>query len=148
VPNVHLRGAAGFRNLLSAPLQALTPVIDTTSGGTGNNVSSVTWTHTVGTGLTNSMLVVAVGNSSPTQGANYPTSVTANGAGLLPLQSGSVSSANHTTTFYYLLSPAAGALTMVAKFNTATNITITCDSMSMGNVNQVTPFGTPASVTS
>ena len=120
------------------------PVFDAASSGNGNNVSSVSWTHTVGSSLVNSIVIVAVGNGGTGAGVDYPTGVTYGGVAMTAVPGGSAASSSatsRTTTLYYLLNPPAGASTVVVTLNVS-NTNFACVAASFSHAAQSSTFGT------
>ncbi len=118
------------------------------SGGTywpGSAVTSLTQSHTVGTG-SNRLLIVAVTNYQ----VNTTTAVTYGGVSmtLINRSTGSVESLSQDTTLWYLVAPATGANNIVATLSGAASQYHSVHAMSYTGVNQTTPIDSNATGTS
>ncbi|HEX5127768.1 MAG TPA: DUF4347 domain-containing protein, partial [Rhodocyclaceae bacterium] len=114
---------------------AIVPDSTTSAATTTASVSSLTFSHTQGTGL-NGILVVEYS----TRGATSPTSITYGGQNLTQLSSISDAGATVTTEIWYLLAPASGTANVVVTLPSPHEFTV--GATSFFNVDQTTPFGT------
>lgn len=103
----------------------------------GNGVTSISWSHTVGSS-SNRLLIVGVTASSA--GAS---SVTYGGVNLTKL--GSITGSSVYSEIWYLKNPTSGTATVAVNFSSSN--TAVAGSISYSNVNQTTTFGTPSTAT-
>ncbi|MFK7807458.1 MAG: CSLREA domain-containing protein, partial [Saprospiraceae bacterium] len=112
----------------------------TASTGVLNNSNSVTFSHTTGAG-TDRLLMVGVSAQQP---GHQVTSLTYNGVALTRL--GRYTHPSQTRVeIWYLIAPPVGTYNIV--LNNSVNENAVIGAQSFADVNQTTPFGTPASST-
>jgi hypothetical protein len=103
----------------------------------GSGVTSISWSHTVGSSSNRLLIVSVTANSA---GAS---TVTYGGVNLTKL--GSVSGTSVYSEIWYLKNPTSGTATIAVNFSSSN--TAVAGSISYSNVNQTTTFGTPATAT-
>jgi hypothetical protein len=108
---------------------------DATSGGEGNGVASITFSHTCSGA--DRILLVGIFHNGP---ADHVQSVTYNGVPLTRLANTNVSNA-FEHELWYLVAPATGANAIVVTHNAIPADLIAC-AVSYTGVHQSTPFGT------
>ena len=140
------RGAARYLwiiALLTCPLAHAAISVDseaTAASGTPNQVSSLSWSHTVGASC-NTILMVGI---SWRDGNIATTSVTYGGTALTKIGAVNAGGNQNRTELWYLLAPATGTATVVVTGNASK--AIVAASISFTGVNQATPLGTSAFV--
>ncbi len=104
----HASAASSMTGVEINPLAHNEPLLDGTASGTmATTVGTVP--HTIGTGLTNSMLVVGV-TSQDSNHANLPiVSISFAGTNLTGIRQDTSNTGNVSSAIYYLLNPPAGA---------------------------------------
>jgi hypothetical protein len=119
--------------------------VDTTSSGPagGGAAASITWSHTVGACLTNSILLVGV--SIPTgSGAVDASTVTFNGVSLTKRVGAGASNQNEAS-IWYLLNPPAGTHTILVTLGgTTSGKGPTAGGITLSHVDQANPLPTMA----
>ena|GEM_PF-1011157 len=135
-------GSSNYVSASSATLAAAA-----TSTGNSANTSSLSFSHTPGTG-TNRLMLVGIAVGATTSGGNPPTvtGVTFGGTGmtLVTNQVSGVGGANDDVIVYIyrLTNPASGAANVVVSLSGAGSIA--AGATTFTNVDQTTPLGTPA----
>lgn len=123
-------------------------VIDSTSTDSNSaNVSSLTWSHTVGSGA-HPLLLVAVGYAGSV-GGDVVSSVTYGGVALTKLLTADPSPGGGTDKaldVWYLTGPAAGTASIVVTFTGS--LSAVCGAVSLTGVSQSSPLRTPLPFTS
>lgn len=111
----------------------------------GNTVSTASWTHTVGAGLTNSILVICMGyfGSSTSTAA---TSVTYNGVAATKVRRDNDGAGAAASEIWYLLNPASGANTVSITLSSVTIVSsdLPGGSVSLSGVDQANPLDSQA----
>jgi uncharacterized repeat protein (TIGR01451 family) len=114
-------------------------VVDATSSAAGTG-TSITWSHTVGTGL-NRLLIVGV---SVREGNVVPNAVTYGGAPLTIIGALATGKGNAGVSLWGLASPTSGTAGIIVTLGSAQEIA--AGSVSLDGVDQTTPWGAFASV--
>jgi hypothetical protein len=114
--------------------------LDTTSdSGAQASVSTFSWTHIVGNGLANSILIVAVGASDAANANNTNvSSVTYGGVALTRGPHITESGAGNGAEIWYLIAPAAGSASIQVTL-VGSCATSHAAGVSLSGVNQTTP---------
>jgi hypothetical protein len=141
-----LRAAAG-RSTIQKPVSDALSASAASAGGT-----TLTWSHTVGSGLTNSILIVHVANSGNAANSHFPTGVTYNGVAftaVTPIATTDGSDAHpRTSSLWYLVNPPAGAANIVVTMNSGTSVNYAGIGWSLQHAAQSSPFSTPGTAVS
>ncbi len=107
------------------------------------NATSVSFTHTAGTGSDRLLLVGVSWNAGSTAGRTI-TSVTFNGAAMTPAFTQQAGTQLRYSAIYALLNPPSGVTGTVAiTFNGAVTNGIVAGAVNFAGVDQTTPLGTP-----
>jgi signal peptidase I len=115
-----------------------TPIFDNASSTTGDRVSVLSWSHTVGAGLANRILVVGV-----TLDADHSvTGVTYAGTPLTSIGAQNDPDAATRVELWYLVAPQTGSNSVVVTLSGETNDDIVAGATSWRAVHQSTPLGT------
>jgi hypothetical protein len=134
-------GSFIFQTASGSSTTSSPPVLDSTSNGYQSS-SPVTWNHTVGSSLTNSILIVGL---AVQEYCTY-TSVTYNSVALTQLStlnSPNISYSGAHTEIWYLLSPTSGTHQISATISSACSSDAGAGgAASYSNVSQSAPFGT------
>ncbi len=110
------------------------------SSATGDDVSTLSWSHTTGTGANRLMLVGASWNSGTT--ATSISSVTFEGQALSVVGTLQYPSQNRYTAIYSLLAPASGVSgTLSITFSASISNGIVAGAANFAEVDQTTPLG-------
>ena len=134
-----IAAVAGLACLLGfGPADAAVSVDNTTTAVSAANVSSLTWSHTVGAGA-NRILLVSI---SFRDGNVTATSVTYGGTALTLIDSQNGPGNQNRTEMWYLLAPPSGTASVVV--NMSAGKRIVGASVSYTGVNQGSPLGTSA----
>ncbi len=124
-----------------AAVAAAAPTVDSSASASGALVTTLTWSHTVGAG-TNQVLIV--GTSIFLSNKNNTVSGVTYGG--VPLTSaGSIAGTRTRAQIWYLVSPAQGTANVVATLSAAADIA--AGSTSFNGVDPATPLGAFASAT-
>ena len=123
-----------FRTAPLVPSAAITR--DATSTGGADFATSASWSHTIGSNISNTVLVLIVGSHACSD--DLATSATYNSVAMTRLAS-EINNSN-TIELWYLLNPSTGANTLAVNFDNSCSIATVATSYY--NVNQTTPFGT------
>jgi len=125
-----------------------TPTIDNTASRTEiANTNSISWTHTVSSGLSNSILIVGVNVEDEDAGDNfYVTSADFNGDALSrAVRVAADEGTADISEIWYLLSPDAGSYTVRVNFSIIVNGALG-GSASFSNVKQSAPYHTNTTI--
>src|SRR4051812_48768267 len=96
---------------------------DAAAGTSATNAAAVSWSHTVGTG-TNNVLIVGLAMEDTSTASLAVNSITYNGVAMTLVPSSTATDGTSTfnrTVLYYLINPAAGAHTVSITFGGAVN---------------------------
>lgn len=112
--------------------------VDATSSTSGASVSSLTFSHTVGSGAERMLIVgVALRKNGP-----VVSSVTYGGVGLTLIASQLDGGADHRAELWYLLAPTSGTANIVVTLSAT--VDATAGAISFAGVNQTAPLGSVA----
>lgn len=124
--------------------QAVVDNISTGTSGTGLGiVSPMTISHTTGTGLTNSIILVTIVSDPAT---SVVTTVKYNNVGLTKLDE-AINTGEVRTSIWYLKNPAAGTHDVVITWSPTTQLQIIAGVTTLYNVNLLDTFGPVAKAT-
>lgn len=104
---------------------------DADSASGFKSAASFSWNHTVGSGLSNSILVVGLG-------LDAPTSITSVKYGGVSMTQAVLQNINEWSAIYYLVNPAAGLASIAVVMVGA--VDAICGASSFSGVDQVTPI--------
>jgi hypothetical protein len=105
--------------------------------------TSLTYTHTVGAGLSNGILVVGVSSGNPNAACVTVSTITYNGVSLTQIRADThtdVSEGGVDSELWYLLAPASGVHSVVVTMSGAASGNFGVGSVSFSGVDQVSPI--------
>jgi len=113
---------------------------DSAATKTATNAASASWSHTVGSG-TNNVLIVGLATEDTSTTSLAVSAITYNGVAMTAVPSSTATAGSSTldrTQLFYLLNPAAGAHTVAVTFGGAVN-GVSAGSVSLSGVAQSAP---------
>lgn len=117
---------------------------DNKASGTATSASSLTYSHTVGSGSNRILFVYSGGRYS--SGGEYPTGVTYNGVAMTEIAALRQDYSNIRSSVWYLVAPASGANNVVISYSTSrdsiTGLSLSYDGASQTGIPDATGGGT------